>query len=232
MPKKEKVQEMFDHIAPTYDKLNHLMSMNVDRAWRRRALKEIVDGTPQRILDVACGTGDSTISIAKAAAPGSEVVGADISEGMMALVKGKAKKAGVGDRITLQVADGEALPYEEGSFDRVTCAFGIRNFEHKEKGLEEFLRVLKPGGKAVVLELSVPQNRLVRWAYDLYFMRLLPRIGGAVSGDEAAYRYLPASVHNFPSPKDFCRMMEEAGFRSVSVRTFTFGLCRLFVGVR
>ena len=232
MPKKEKVQEMFDHIAPTYDKLNHLMSMNVDRAWRRRALKEIVDGTPQRILDVACGTGDSTISIAKAAAPGSEVVGADISEGMMALVEGKAKKAGVGDRITLQVADGEALPYEEGSFDRVTCAFGIRNFEHKEKGLEEFLRVLKPGGKAVVLELSVPQNRLVRWAYDLYFTRLLPRIGGAVSGDRAAYRYLPASVHNVPAPQDFCRLMEDAGFTAVRCRTFTFGLCRMFVGER
>ena len=232
MPKKEKVQEMFDHIAPTYDKLNHLMSMNVDRAWRRRALKEIVDGTAQRILDVACGTGDSTIAIAKAAAKGSEVVGVDISEGMMALVEGKAEKAGVGDCIRLEVADGEALPYADGTFDRVACAFGIRNFEHKEKGLAEFLRVLRPGGKAVVLELSVPRNRVVRWVYDLYFTRILPRIGGAVSGDRAAYSYLPASVHNFPSPKEFCRMMEDAGFREVSVRTFTGGLCRLFVGKR
>ena len=232
MPKKEKVQEMFDHIAPTYDKLNHLMSMNVDRAWRRRALKEIVDGTAQRILDVACGTGDSTIAIAKAAAKGSEVVGVDISEGMMALVEGKAEKAGVGDCIRLEVADGEALPYADGTFDRVACAFGIRNFEHKEKGLAEFLRVLRPGGKAVVLELSVPRNQVVRWVYDLYFTRILPRIGGAVSGDRAAYSYLPASVHNFPSPKEFCRMMEDAGFREVSVRTFTGGLCRLFVGKR
>ena len=232
MPKKEKVREMFDSIAPTYDRLNHVLSLNVDKLWRRHALQEIVDGTPQRILDVACGTGDSTISIAKAAAEGSTVVGADISEGMMTLVKGKAEKAGVGERISLQVADGEALPYEEGTFDRVTCAFGIRNFEHKEKGLEEFLRVLKPGGKAVVLELSVPQNRLVRWAYDLYFLHLLPRIGGAVSGDRAAYKYLPASVHNFPSPNDFCRMMAEAGFRNVRCRTFSFGLCRMFVGER
>ena len=232
MPRKENVREMFDHIAPTYDRLNHVLSMNVDKLWRAQALKEIVDGSAQRILDVACGTGDSTIAIAKTAAAGSEVVGVDISEGMMALVEGKAEKAGVGDRIRLQVADGEALPYEEGTFDRVTCAFGIRNFEHKEKGLSEFLRVLKPGGKAVILELSVPQNRLVRWAYDLYFTRLLPRIGGAVSGDRAAYRYLPASVHNFPSPKDFCRMMEEAGFRDVRCRTFTSGLCRLFVGGR
>ena len=232
MPKKEKVREMFDNIAPTYDRLNHIMSMNVDKLWRRHALKEIVDGTPQRILDVACGTGDSTVSIAKAAAEGSEIIGADISEGMMALVKGKAEKAGVSGRISLQVADGEALPYGDGAFDRVTCAFGIRNFEHKEKGLSEFLRVLRPGGKAVILELSVPQNRLARWAYDLYFLHILPRIGGAVSGDRAAYRYLPASVHHFPAPKEFCRMMEAAGFRAVRCRTFTFGLCRMYVGER
>ena len=232
MPRKENVREMFDDIAPTYDRLNHVLSMNVDKLWRRHALQEIVDGTPQRILDVACGTGDSTISIAKAAAARTEVIGADISEGMMALVKGKAEKAGVGERITLQVADGEALPYGEGAFDRVTCAFGIRNFEHKERGLAEFRRVLKPGGKAVILELSVPQNRLVRWAYDLYFLHVLPGIGGAVSGNRAAYKYLPASVHNFPSPSDFCGMMTEAGFRNVRCRTFSLGLCRMFVGER
>ena len=232
MPKKEKVQEMFDNIAPTYDKLNHVLSMNVDKLWRRHALGEIVDGSAQRILDVACGTGDSTVSIARAVAEGSEVVGADISEGMMALVKGKAEKAGVADRIKLQVADGEVLPYGDGAFDRVTCAFGIRNFEHKEQGLKEFLRVLKPGGKAVILELSVPQNRLVRKVYDLYFTHLLPAVGGAVSGDKAAYRYLPASVHNFPAPKDFCRMMEDAGFTAVRCRSFTCGLCRMFVGER
>lgn len=232
MPKKEKVQQMFDNIAPTYDKLNHIMSLNVDKLWRRHALKEIVDGTPQRILDVACGTGDSTISIARAAAEGTKVTGADISEGMMALVTEKAEKAGVLDRIDLQVADGEALPYEEGIFDRVTCAFGIRNFEHKEKGLEEFRRVLRPGGRAVILELSVPQNKVLRWAYDLYFLHILPWVGGKVSGDKAAYKYLPASVHNFPAPKEFCRMMEEAGFRSVRFRTFTFGLCRMFTGER
>ena len=232
MPKKEKVQEMFDNIAPTYDTLNHVLSMNVDKLWRRHALKEIVDGTPQRILDVACGTGDSTISIAKAAGEGSTVTGVDISEGMMALVERKAEKAGVAGRIGLAVADGEALPYADGTFDRVTCAFGIRNFEHKEQGLSEFRRVLKPGGKVVILELSVPQNKVVRWAYDLYFTRLLPRIGGAVSGDRAAYRYLPASVHHFPAPQAFCRMMDAAGFRAVRCRTFTFGLCRLFVGTR
>ena len=230
MPKKEKIREMFDGIAPSYDRLNHIMSLNVDKVWRRHALKQIVDGTPQRLLDVACGTGDSTISAAVAAAEGSVVIGVDISEGMMALVMDKARKAGVADRIRLQVADGEALPFADGSFHRVTCAFGIRNFEHKEKGLAEFRRVLCPGGRAVILELSVPQNRVIRWFYDLYFLHVLPWIGGVVSGDKAAYKYLPASVHAFPAPGEFCTMMREAGFSRVSHKAFTLGLCRMYVG--
>lgn len=230
MPKKEKIQAMFDGIAPSYDKLNHVMSLNVDKLWRKHALREIVDGTPQQILDVACGTGDSTIAIAAAAGAGSRVIGADISEGMMALVMEKAAHEGVHDRIRLQVADGENLPYEEGTFHRVTCAFGIRNFEHKEKGLQEFYRVLRPGGKAVILELSVPRNKTVRWFYDLYFMHILPWIGGLISGNKAAYEYLPASVHAFPSPQAFCGMMTEAGFTNVRHKAFTLGLCRMYVG--
>lgn len=230
MPKKEKIRQMFDGIAPSYDRLNHIMSLNVDKVWRRHALKQIVDGTPQRLLDVACGTGDSTISAAAAAAEGSVVTGVDISEGMMALVMDKARKAGVADRIRLQVADGEALPFADGAFHRVTCAFGIRNFEHKEKGLAEFRRVLCPGGRAVILELSVPQNRVIRWFYDLYFLHVLPWIGGVVSGDKAAYKYLPASVHAFPAPGEFCAMMREAGFSRVSHKAFTLGLCRMYVG--
>ena len=230
MPKKEYIQEMFDGIAPSYDSLNHVLSMNVDKLWRRRAIREVVDGTPQRILDVACGTGDSTIVLAEAAAPGSTVTGVDISEGMMARVMEKAARKGVHERITLRQADAEDLPFQAESFHRVTCAFGVRNFEHKELGLKEFHRVLKPGGKAVVLELSVPRNRLVRKAYDLYFLRLLPRIGGKLSGNKAAYRYLPASVHAFPSPEAFCAMMETAGFRHVRHRSLTLGLCRMFIG--
>ena len=223
---------MFDSIAASYDKLNHIMSLDVDKIWRRHALKYIVDGTPQNILDVACGTGDSTIAAAKAAAEGSKVIGVDISEGMMALVEGKAVEAGVADRITTEVGDGENLRFEDGSFDRVTCAFGIRNFENKEKGLSEFHRVLKPGGKVVILELSVPQNKVLRWLYDLYFMHVLPWIGGIISGDKTAYKYLPSSVHNFPPPEEFCSMMRDAGFSSVSSKTLTFGLCRLFIGIR
>ena len=230
MPKKEKVRQMFDDIAPTYDRLNHLMSLNVDKLWRKYALREIVDGSVQQILDVACGTGDSTISIAKAGNPGSRVTGVDISEGMMALVMQKAAREGVHDRIRLKVADGEDLPFGEGSFHRVTCAFGIRNFEHKEQGLREFYRVLKPGGKAVILELSDPTGRTARRLYDVYFMHVLPWVGGLISGDKAAYRYLPASVHAFPSPEVFMEMLRDAGFTQVRHRSLSFGLCRMYIG--
>lgn len=221
---------MFDGIAPSYDRLNHLMSLNVDKRWRKKALKEIVDGTSQQILDVACGTGDSTVAIAAAAGSGSRVTGVDISEGMMALVMRKAAHEGVHDRIRLQVADGENLPFQDESFHRVNCAFGIRNFEHKEQGLKEFLRVLKPGGKAVILELGMPENRFLRRCYNLYFQHLLPWIGGRLSGNKEAYKYLPASVHAFPAPSAFCLMMGDAGFRAVRTKSFSFGLCRLYVG--
>ena len=230
MPKKENIQKMFDGIAPTYDRLNHIMSLNVDKLWRKYALKEIVDGSVQQILDVACGTGDSTIAIAKAANPGSRIVGVDISEGMMEQVMRKAAKAGVHERIRLKVADGENLPFADASFHRVTCAFGIRNFEHKELGLKEFCRVVKPGGKAVILELSVPANKTLRSIYNLYFMHILPWVGGLISGDKAAYKYLPASVQKFPSPEVFCGMMREAGFSEVSHKALSFGLCRMYVG--
>ena len=228
--KKEKVQQMFDDIAPSYDRLNHLLSLGIDKIWRRKALREIVDGSQQKILDVACGTGDSTIAIAKAAALGSKITGADISRAMMEPLMRKAAHEGVHDRIKLIVADALALPFPDGTFDRVTCAFGVRNFEDKSKGLEEFRRVLKDGGRAVILELSVPEKQWVRTLYDMYFVHILPLIGGMVSGNRAAYRYLPSSVHAFPPAPVFCAMMENAGFRAVRCRSFTFGLCRLYAG--
>ena len=232
MPKKEKIREMFDSVAPSYDRLNHLLSLNIDKLWRKRSLREIVDGSGQQILDVACGTGDSTIAIAKAAGPGSRVTGVDISEGMMALIMRKAAHEGVHDRIRLQVADAESLPFPDASFHRVTCDFGIRNFEHKDLALKEFLRVLKPGGKLVILELSVPSNPFLRRCYDLYFLHVLPWIGGLVSGDKEAYRYLPASVHGFPQPETFCGMIRKTGFTGVRYKTFTFGLCRMYIGLK
>lgn len=228
--KKEKIQQMFDGIAPSYDRLNHLMSLGVDKIWRRRALKEIVDGTQQQILDVACGTGDSTIAIALKAAPGSRITGIDISTGMMEPLMRKAAHEGVHDRIKLLVADALDMPFPDGTFHRVTCAFGVRNFEDKSRGLAEFHRVLKPGGKAVILELSVPSKPWLRQLYDIYFMHILPWIGGMVSGNKEAYRYLPASVHAFPSPPAFCAMMEEAGFRNVRHISLSMGLCRLYTG--
>lgn len=229
MQKKDQIQKMFDGIAPSYDRLNHLMSLGVDRLWRRKAVKELVDGTVQKILDVACGTGDSTIELAKRAGLGSTVIGVDISAGMMEPLMRKAAKAGVHDRIHLKVADGCDLPYADGAFHAVTCSFGIRNFEDKAKGLREFLRVLKPGGKMVVLELSVPDNRRLRKLYNVYFMHIMPWIGGLVSGNKEAYRYLPASVRAFPAPEKFCDMIKDAGFRSVRFRTLTFGLCRMYI---
>ena len=221
---------MFDGIAPSYDRLNHLMSLGVDRRWRRRAVKEVVDGTAQQILDIACGTGDLTIDIAKAAGSGSIVTGSDISEGMMSFVMSKAAHEGVSERIKLEVADGCNLQWEEGSFDRVTCAFGIRNFEDKSKGLQEFQRVLKPGGKLVILELSVPSNKLLLALYKLYFLHIMPWIGGIISGDKAAYKYLPASVMAFPAPEAFCGMISAAGFRDVRHRALSLGLCRMYIG--
>ena len=229
MVKKENIQQMFDGIAPSYDRLNHMMSLGVDRVWRRKAVKELVDGSCQKILDIACGTGDSTIELAKRAGSGSTVTGVDISAAMMEPLMRKAAKAGVHDRIHLKVADGAALPYQDGSFDAVTCSFGIRNFEDKGKGLREFLRVLKPGGKMVILELSVPQKKRLRRIYDLYFMHFMPWLGGLVSGDKAAYRYLPASVHAFPAPEVFCKMIANAGFRDIRFRTLSFGLCRMYI---
>ena len=230
MPKKEKIEQMFNDIAPSYDRLNHLMSLGIDNIWRKKALKEIVDGTQQQILDVACGTGDSTIAIAKAMEPGGRVTGIDISAGMMEPLMRKAAHEGVHDRIKLLQADALQMPFEADTFHRVTCAFGIRNFEDRKKGLAEFLRVLKPGGKAVILELGIPDKPFIKTLYDIYFRHILPLIGGLISGNRAAYRYLPESVYAFPRPETFCAMMERAGFHNVRHRNFTFGLCRLFIG--
>ena len=229
MPRKENIEQMFDAVAPTYDSLNHIMSLGVDKSWRRKAVREIAGEGVMEVLDVACGTGDSAIAIARALPEGGRVTGVDISDGMMALVADKAAKKGVAGKITLRKEDGEAMSFADSSFDCVTCSFGIRNFEHKEKGLAEFRRVLRPGGKLVILELSVPQNKVLRRLYDIYFLHILPWIGGLISGEKAAYRYLPASVHNFPAPDAFAIMLSEAGFSSVRYRTLSLGLCRLYI---
>ncbi len=231
MAKKEKIKSLFDNIAPDYDKLNHILSLNIDKGWRRKAVKEIADSAkPLTVLDVACGTGDFTIEIARKAAEGSSIIGIDLSEGMMKVGREKLKAAGID--ATLEYGDCEALTYPGSSFDRVSVGFGVRNFEHLEIGLKEMYRVLKPGGKLVILELSVPSNPVIRWCYKLYFLKILPAIGGWVSGNRGAYKYLPASVLHFPAPDKFIPMLKEAGFGDVRHKAFTLGICRMYVGIK
>lgn len=229
MAKKEGVRKMFDNIAKDYDKLNHVLSLNIDKVWRKKAVCELTDeARPLKVLDVACGTGDFTIEIAKKVAPGSRITGVDISEGMIAVGREKLSKLGI-DAV-FKVADCEALPYDDKTFDRISVGFGVRNFEHLELGLREMYRVLTPGGKLVILELSVPSNAFIRWCYKLYFLKILPFIGGLVSGNRGAYEYLPASVLRFPAPDKFMEMMKSAGFDIVEHTSLTFGICRMYVG--
>lgn len=229
MAKKEGIRRLFDKIAPDYDRLNHILSLNIDKLWRRTAVRELIDTDhPVKVLDVACGTGDFTIEIAAKAPTGSHVHGVDISEGMMAVGREKITRAGVD--ATMSLADCEALPYEDNSFDRISVGFGVRNFEHLELGLSQMQRVLAPGGKIIIIELSVPSDPVIRWCYELYFLKILPAIGGFVSGDRGAYEYLPASVLRFPAPEKFVAMMENAGFREVEQRSLTFGICRMYIG--
>ena len=224
---------MFDSIAGDYDALNHILSLDVDKIWRKKALKQIMDApAPVQVLDLACGTGDFSIAIAKAlsSATDSHVTGVDLSEGMLAVMREKVQKAGLTEMISIEEGDGENLRFPDNTFDRVTIAFGIRNFEDRPIGLREMLRVLKPGGRLVILELSRPENKVIRWFYDLYFLHILPKIGGKVSGDKAAYAYLPASVAAFPGKKAFMATMREAGFRAVAHKAFTLGICRMYTG--
>ena len=229
MAKKEGVKKMFDNIAKDYDRLNHILSLNIDKNWRKKAVRELADQpSPLKVLDVACGTGDFTIEIAKSVKQGSTVMGVDISEGMIAV--GVEKIAKLGLDATLEVADCEALPYEDNSFDRISVGFGVRNFEHLELGLKEMHRVLTSGGKLVILELSVPSNAFVRWCYKLYFLKILPFIGGIVSGNRGAYEYLPASVLRVPAPNKFMEIMKSAGFDIVEHTPLTLGICRMYLG--
>lgn len=218
---------MFNNIAPTYDKLNHILSLNVDKSWRRKAVEHIVSRKPQRVLDIACGTGDFTIALAKAGVP--EVLGVDISEGMLEV--GRKKVADLGLNIEMKIDDSECLSLADDSVDAISVAFGVRNFEHLQQGLNEMHRVIRPSGEVCVVELSVPQNPILLWGYKLYFLHVLPFFGGLISGDKKAYKYLPQSVLNFPKPDAFCAMLSEAGFKEVKARSFTFGLCRMFTGI-
>lgn len=229
--KKAQVREMFDNIAPRYDLLNHTLSMNIDRLWRHRAVKAVRAYAPRRILDVATGTGDLAIQLARRI-PASEVIAVDISEGMLAVARRKVAARGLEKRIALRVGDAEHLPTGDASIDVATVAFGVRNFGDLDAGLRELARTIKPGGAVVILEFSRPRNRVFRALYEWYTYRVLPRIGGAVSRDRRAYDYLPASVGEFPAPERFLGMMREAGFTHCRARSQSFGIAQLYIGER
>lgn len=228
MAKKEKVQEMFNGIAPKYDLLNHLLSMGIDKSWRRKAMRELEGGRRGTVLDIACGTGDFSIEALRHGV--ERVVGADISENMLAVAREKAREKGLEDRLEFRYGDSENLDFEDGTFDAVTVAFGVRNFEHLERGLAEMCRVLRPGGKVVVLEFSTPERFPMKQLYRFYFKQILPRVGGLVSGDRKAYEYLPASVFAFPQGDRFLQIMRSCGYRNVAQRRLTFGIASLYTG--
>lgn len=216
----------FDPVAPTYDRLNRIMTAGLDRCWRRRAVRELSTSNFQlSILDVACGTGDLTLDLLRR---GHRVTGVDLSEQMLALAKGKAPSA------TYLVADAEALPFADASFDAVTCAFGIRNFVHLEKGLDEMLRVLKPGGRLVILELATPDSPFLRPFYDLYARRVIPLLGRLLARNRQAYTYLPASIERFPKGQAFLDILQNSKFKVQNCREqrFTFGVCRLYAATK
>lgn len=230
--KKEQVEEMFDNIAPNYDRLNHIMSFNLDRIWRRRVMRIVRRSKATKIMDVATGTGDLAIAMAKRV-DRIHILGVDLSEEMLAVARQKVQRQGLEERIMLEKGDAESLDMvEDCSVDAVTVAFGVRNFENLERGLEEIRRTLREGGKLVVLELSVPRNKLVRWFYAQYSHRILPRIGGMISKDKQAYIYLPESIDEFPTPERFTEILKSVGFTRVKRRKQHFGVAHIYEAVK
>ncbi len=225
------IRDMFDRIAPRYDLLNRLLSLGIDRRWRRFAVRQLTVPAGGKVLDVATGTGDVALEIGRQTGKGVVIVGADFTQRMLALGRGKIARSPYRDRILLVNAPCESLPHPDGLFDGVTIAFGIRNVVDRQEGLREMARVLKPGGRAVILEFATPRNGLFRSIYYFYFRRLLPWLGGLLS-QRSAYQYLPDSVLEFPDRETFSAMMAEAGFTAVEVHDLTGGIAAVHVGTR
>ena len=226
---KSNIAQMFDKIAWRYDFLNHFFSLNIDKIWRRKAVNELRRRTLSHVLDVATGTADLALLLHKRLRPGL-ITGVDISEGMLAIGREKVEKKGLAQTISLQYGDSEDLPFDDHTFDAVTVAFGVRNFENLDKGLAEMFRVLKNDGKVIILEFSIPRNCIIRGIYYFYFSRILPFVGRLVSKDAYAYNYLPDSVQSFPYGDGFREKMENCGFIEVAVRPLTFGIACLYTG--
>ena len=222
------VREMFGRIAPRYDLLNHLLSLDVDKVWRRRVARRcsaILHNPAARVLDLCCGTGDLALAFRKEAPIGAEIVGSDFVPQM--LVRARAKAAAHGAGVTFVEADALALPFGDGSFDLVACSFGFRNLANYERGLLEIFRVLKPGGVAAILEFAEPPGKLFGSLYRFYFRQVLPRLGGLISGNGSAYTYLPNSVSKFPSPEALQALFERVGYIEVRFVRWTGGIVTL-----
>jgi demethylmenaquinone methyltransferase/2-methoxy-6-polyprenyl-1,4-benzoquinol methylase len=227
--KGEKIQQMFGSIAPRYDFLNRMLSLGIDRRWRKKAVRLLKYRDGARILDVATGTGDVALEIARTTPPSIRITGADFCKEMVDLGQIKAAQSPYAGRIDFKVAPCEDLPFPNETFDSITIAFGIRNVVDRKLGLAEMWRVLRPGGRMIILEFSTPRSQLFRQIYYFYFRRLLPVIGGLFSKYNA-YKYLPDSVLEFPSHEEFAAMIEDVGFRSVHIKELTFGIASIYVG--
>lgn len=229
--KKEQVRDMFDNIAPTYDRLNHILSVNIDRLWRRRVVRIVRRLHPAHILDVATGTGDLAIAMARRIEE-CHIHGVDLSEQMLAIAREKVAARGMNERISLAVGDAEHLDVADGSVDVATVAFGVRNFENLEQGLREMYRTIKDGGHIVILEFSTPQGRIFGALYRWYSHKVLPFIGRLISRDGAAYDYLPSSVDEFPAPERFMEMLREVGFKKCKARSQSLGIAQIYTAER
>ncbi len=229
--KKEQVEQMFDTIAEKYDPMNRLMSLGNDRVWRKKAILSLKELNPKEILDIATGTGDFAIAAYHLLSP-EKITGIDISEGMLNIGKQKIEKLNLTDHITLQVGDSTQLSFDAQTFDAVTVAFGVRNFESLSKGLREMCRVLKTGGVAVILELSEPENAFMKFGYKLYTKLVIPVFARFISKDTRAYNYLPQSIEAFPQGKEMKALLRECGFSQVEVRSFTLGSCSFYRAVK
>jgi len=224
--KKQMVREMFNDIAPRYDLLNHVLSANIDKIWRKKVRRLIGSIQPEIILDVATGTGDLALELAKL--PVKEIVGIDIAADMLEVGKVKVKNKGLEHVIQMQVGDSESIQFEDNYFDAVSVAFGVRNYENLPKGLDEMCRVLRPGGVVAVLEFSKPAAFPMKQLYRFYFNHILPVIGKVISKNSSAYTYLPNSVAAFPEGEVFMAEMQKAGFKDVKQQRLSFGIATLY----
>lgn len=225
--KKKQVEEMFDKIAFRYDFLNRFLSAGIDVGWRKNAIRQLIASQPKNILDVATGTGDFALTCYKILKP-EKITGIDISEGMLEIGKKKIKEAGLSQKIQLMNGDSEAILFDDNTFDAVTVAFGVRNFENLEKGLAEIKRVLKPGGKLIVLECTKPGAPVIKQLYNFYMKTITPKIGKIIAKNNEAYQYLNNSVLQFPEKKSFIHILNQSDYRNAFYQTLTLGICTIY----